>query len=406
MTRAELNSAIAERALTGKGKVTKKAVDKSLSKMRASALIWGVDPISVVPAVIGMIPWRVGRALEPAEAMTETEISAALNALDTRERDLLETLANSSPIGRTRDAAPGTPPERPVQRLLAAGLLRWLDEQTVELPATVRQVIRGEPVFDPTTLTAPVIGGGQTQAGGRERRSSRRGARVGTPMRERDRRSGRSAGSRTASRWARCSRTTTRGQDGRSRRSAREPTCRVALGSRTHRQWNTRPGAGLGQRGRILDAHACGRRLAERIHSASVGGAGVRLGRRTASSVDDRAEGFHRQAHRGVVRGRPGPGGSARSPGHSGAALRTRQWPDCIGRRGKSTTGVATPAMERAPTDVSRSSGLWTRPPRSGWWPAARCRHLDELCCTAGTPKPKCSPPYPSPSTTSWSRQI
>lgn len=53
MTRAELNSAIAERALTGKGKVTKKAVDKSLSKMRASALIWGVDPISVVPAVIG-----------------------------------------------------------------------------------------------------------------------------------------------------------------------------------------------------------------------------------------------------------------------------------------------------------------------------------------------------------------
>ncbi len=124
----------------------------------------------------------------------------------------------------------------------------------------------------------------------------------------------------------------------------------------------------------------------------------------TASSVDDRAEGFHRQAHRGVVRGRPGPGGSARSPGHSGAALRTRQWPDCIGRRGKSTTGVATPAMERAPTDVRDRAGLWTRPPRSGWWPAARCRHLDELCCTAGTPKPKCSPPYPSPSTTSWSQ--
>lgn len=60
MTRAELNTAIAERALTGKGKVTKKAVDKSLAKMRESALIWGVDPISVVPAVIGMIPWRVG----------------------------------------------------------------------------------------------------------------------------------------------------------------------------------------------------------------------------------------------------------------------------------------------------------------------------------------------------------
>src|SRR3546814_4517267 len=102
--------------------------------MRASALIWGVDPISVVPAVIGMIPWREGRALEPAEAMTETEISAALNALDTRERDLLETLANSSPIGRTRDAAPGTPPERPVQRLLAARS----EEHTSELQSLMR----------------------------------------------------------------------------------------------------------------------------------------------------------------------------------------------------------------------------------------------------------------------------
>ncbi|OYD68373.1 helicase-associated domain-containing protein [Rhodococcus sp. OK302] len=159
MSRKELNDALAERALTGKGKVTKKAVDASLAKMRATALIWGTDPISMVPAVIDSIPWRVGRALEPVESMSEAEITAALNALEKRERDLLETLANSSPIGRTRDAAPETPADRPVQKLLAAGLLRWLDEQTVELPATVRQAIRGEPVFDPTTLTAPVITG-------------------------------------------------------------------------------------------------------------------------------------------------------------------------------------------------------------------------------------------------------
>ena len=159
MTRAELNDALAARALTGKGKVTKKAVDASLAKMRAYALIWGTDPISIVSAAIDTIPWRLGRALEPAESMSEAEITAALNSLGERERGLLETLANSSPIGRTRDAAPETPADRPVQKLLAAGLLRWLDEQTVELPATVRQVIRGEPVFDPTTLTAPVITG-------------------------------------------------------------------------------------------------------------------------------------------------------------------------------------------------------------------------------------------------------
>ncbi|MGC0362542.1 hypothetical protein ABH922_000526 [Rhodococcus sp. 27YEA15] len=159
VSRADFDAALAARARTGKGKVTKKAVDASLAKMRRSALIWGTDPIGVSAAAIGTIPWRVGRALEPAELMTESEIAAALAALDQRERDLLETLANSSPIGRTRDAAAGTPSDRPVQRLLAAGLLRWLDEQTVELPATVRQVIRGEPVFDPTTLTAPTIGG-------------------------------------------------------------------------------------------------------------------------------------------------------------------------------------------------------------------------------------------------------
>ena len=46
-------------------------------------------------------------------------------------------------MGRTRDAAPGTP-DRPVQRLLAAGLLRQVDADTVILPRLVGQVLRGE----------------------------------------------------------------------------------------------------------------------------------------------------------------------------------------------------------------------------------------------------------------------
>jgi hypothetical protein len=35
------------------------------------------------------------------------------------QRDVLDRLLVGSPVGRTRDAAPGTPPDRPVQRLLA-----------------------------------------------------------------------------------------------------------------------------------------------------------------------------------------------------------------------------------------------------------------------------------------------
>ena len=57
-------------------------------------------------------------------------------------------------MGRTRDAAPGTPPDRPVQRLLAAGLLRQVDADTVILPRLVGQVLRGE-VPGPLELTEP-----------------------------------------------------------------------------------------------------------------------------------------------------------------------------------------------------------------------------------------------------------
>ena len=76
--------------------------------------------------------------------MTGDEITEALDALEAAERDLLDRLLEGSPIGRTRDALPDAPPDRPVQRLLAAGLLRRLDADTVILPRLVGQVLRGE----------------------------------------------------------------------------------------------------------------------------------------------------------------------------------------------------------------------------------------------------------------------
>ncbi|MGB0964465.1 MAG: helicase-associated domain-containing protein, partial [Mycobacterium sp.] len=87
-------------------------------------------------------------------AMSGAEIAGAIAALDPPARELLDKLLEGSPVGRTRDAAPGTPPDRPVQRLLDAGLLRRLDTDTVILPRLVGQVLRGE-APGPVTLSKP-----------------------------------------------------------------------------------------------------------------------------------------------------------------------------------------------------------------------------------------------------------
>jgi hypothetical protein len=107
------------------------------------------------------LPWYPGQAT--VEDSEQTDIAARLEALDAPQLELLQRLLEGSPMGRTRDAAPGTPPDRPVQRLLAAGLLRQVDSETVILPRLVGQVMRGElpgPVQlrqpDPTESTTAV----------------------------------------------------------------------------------------------------------------------------------------------------------------------------------------------------------------------------------------------------------
>ncbi|MFE3291824.1 helicase-associated domain-containing protein [Rhodococcus sp. NPDC059234] len=139
-------------ALAGRAPV--RTVDRALDVLRARALVWGTRTLRVAVAAAGAVTWRID---QPGDIMSADEIAAALDTLTDAERRLLGTLATSSPIGRTRDAAPGTPPDRPVQRLLALGLLHWIDEQTVELPYQVGQALRGETVTDPSALTPPPI---------------------------------------------------------------------------------------------------------------------------------------------------------------------------------------------------------------------------------------------------------
>ena len=82
-------------------------------------------------------PGRPGRARAPRRR------SPTCWRASTTPSWMLKRLLEGSPMGRTRDAAPGTP-DRPVQRLLAAGLLRQVDADTVILPRLVGQVLRGE----------------------------------------------------------------------------------------------------------------------------------------------------------------------------------------------------------------------------------------------------------------------
>ena len=125
----------------------------ALDDLRERALVWGDDQLRVSTEAAAAVPWYPGQAVleQPRPA---TELTASLEALDEAARDVLDRLTAGSPIGRTRDAAPDTPPDRPVQRLLAAGLLRLVDTDTVMLPRDVGQVLRGE-TPGPAELTAP-----------------------------------------------------------------------------------------------------------------------------------------------------------------------------------------------------------------------------------------------------------
>ena len=119
---------------------------RPLDDLRERALVWG-DPSIRVAAEAAAGPALVPRPGRRWKTPPTTPADIAARLADTRrrrQRELLHRLLEGSPVGRTRDAAPGTPPDRPVQRLLAAGLLRQVDAETVILPRLVGQVLRGE----------------------------------------------------------------------------------------------------------------------------------------------------------------------------------------------------------------------------------------------------------------------
>lgn len=146
---------VADLVSTLRGRSTKAPLTAAVQDLRARGLVWGADTIRVVSEAASCLPWQPGQVT--LEGSDVDALTAALADADNTQRDLLERLAEGSPIGRTREAATDTPAQRPVPRLIAAGLLRRLDEDTVLLPRLVGQLLRDQ-TPGPTALTAPVAG--------------------------------------------------------------------------------------------------------------------------------------------------------------------------------------------------------------------------------------------------------
>ena len=126
----------------------------ALDDLKDRALVWGDTELRVAADAGAGLPWHPGQVtLEDASRSAE-QIAELIDGLDEPQRELLDRLLEGSPLGRTRDAAPGAPADRPVPQLLAMGLLRRIDADTVILPRHVGQVLRGEEP-GPAQLAAP-----------------------------------------------------------------------------------------------------------------------------------------------------------------------------------------------------------------------------------------------------------
>ncbi|MGK2881386.1 MAG: helicase-associated domain-containing protein [Mycobacterium sp.] len=129
-------------------------VSDAVGDLRDRALVWGADVLRIAPELSTALPWQPGQAIAESLPHTFADITERIAVAAPGDRELLERLLVGSPLGRTKDAAPGAPADRPIPRLLAAALLRRVDDETVILPRQVSQVMRGEQP-GPVRLCAP-----------------------------------------------------------------------------------------------------------------------------------------------------------------------------------------------------------------------------------------------------------
>ncbi len=138
------------RKLLGKA-VPATVLDDTLNTLEGLALVRGTSMIhmpSAVLAVLGPYPAGLGA---PGKLTTE-EAKAALETLDPTSLGILERLTTAIPRGATD---PRSTIARAVTALIAAGLLRRIDAETVELPREVGMALRGDEPLGPISVTPP-----------------------------------------------------------------------------------------------------------------------------------------------------------------------------------------------------------------------------------------------------------
>lgn len=141
-------------------RVARSAVQPAVGSLTGRALLWTASgrlhPTLAVRTAFG--PHPAGLATASAQPLTTEQITAGLAAAGQAGRAVLDRLVWGPPTGAVRHATRAVQPDSasPVDRLLALGLLRPIDQDTVILPREVSLYLRGGELFpDPVPRTLP-----------------------------------------------------------------------------------------------------------------------------------------------------------------------------------------------------------------------------------------------------------
>ncbi|SEP09646.1 helicase C-terminal domain-containing protein [Trujillonella endophytica] len=132
--------------------VPEQVLEGALEALTTRALLWGEDLLHAPEPVRRAVryPAGLGRRAAELRLTLPADLPAALGELPADEREVLERLAGSRPVGHLPDTSGG--PGTAARRLLQRGLLARIDALNVELPREVALLLRGSRPYGPPRL--------------------------------------------------------------------------------------------------------------------------------------------------------------------------------------------------------------------------------------------------------------